>query len=269
MTKYFLSVISIFKNESHILEEWINHYIKEGIEHFYLFNNNSTDNFMDIINKYNKYIDLFHAKEPGEQLKHLNSHYDIIKNETKWLLSIDLDEFIFAKENYKTIPDIINHFDNNIENLGLIRTPWYMFNSNEFIQQPKYVIPSFTNRRDYHVRNISLNCKYIVKTELCNTINVHYAKVSGKTILSNGSDDIGVYNKNRKVKLTSNNSDDHLLQLNHYILQSKEWFFNVKATRGDVHGPGNMRNKNYFNLKNREHSGYTDELLKNKKYLIV
>ena len=36
MKKYFLSVLSVFKNESHILEEWLNHYINEGVEHFYL-----------------------------------------------------------------------------------------------------------------------------------------------------------------------------------------------------------------------------------------
>ena len=45
MKKYFLSVLSIFKNESHILEEWLNHYINEGVDHFYLLNNNSDDNY--------------------------------------------------------------------------------------------------------------------------------------------------------------------------------------------------------------------------------
>ena len=32
-------IVAIFKNESHILEEWIQHYIKEGVQHFYLINN--------------------------------------------------------------------------------------------------------------------------------------------------------------------------------------------------------------------------------------
>jgi hypothetical protein len=31
-----LALISVFKNESHILEEWIEHYLKEGINHFFL-----------------------------------------------------------------------------------------------------------------------------------------------------------------------------------------------------------------------------------------
>ena len=56
--KYYLSVVSIFKNESMILEEWINHYIKESVQHFYLVNNGSDDNFMPIINKYKNYITL-------------------------------------------------------------------------------------------------------------------------------------------------------------------------------------------------------------------
>ena len=56
---YFLSIGAIFKNESHGLEEWLLNHLNEGVEHFYLINNGSTDNFMPIIEKYNKYITLF------------------------------------------------------------------------------------------------------------------------------------------------------------------------------------------------------------------
>jgi len=56
---YFLSIGAIFKNESNGLEEWLLNHLNEGVEHFYLINNGSTDNFMPIIEKYNKYITLF------------------------------------------------------------------------------------------------------------------------------------------------------------------------------------------------------------------
>ena len=45
--KYDISIGSIFKNEAHILEEWIDFYIVMGINHFYLVNNNSCDNFAE------------------------------------------------------------------------------------------------------------------------------------------------------------------------------------------------------------------------------
>jgi hypothetical protein len=53
-------VCSVFKNESHILEEWINHYLLHGVDHFYLVNDFSTDNFLSIIEKYKEKITLYH-----------------------------------------------------------------------------------------------------------------------------------------------------------------------------------------------------------------
>ncbi len=127
MYRYFLSVISIFKNEAHILEEWLEHYLKEGVEHFYLLNNNSTDNFKDILNKYSQFVELYDARENYTQVKHLNSQLDEIKTNSEWILYSDLDEFVFTKQNYKTLPDTIKLIDNKIDNLGQIRIPWIIF----------------------------------------------------------------------------------------------------------------------------------------------
>ena len=49
---YKLSVGALFKNEASILKEWIEHYLHHGVEHFYLINDNSTDNFLDVLQPY-------------------------------------------------------------------------------------------------------------------------------------------------------------------------------------------------------------------------
>ena len=68
---YNFCICAVFKNESHILEEWLLHYIHHGVEHFYLINDNSDDNFETITNKYSRYITLFHndiqTKKVGRQ----------------------------------------------------------------------------------------------------------------------------------------------------------------------------------------------------------
>ena len=228
---------------------------------------------MEIINKYSNYIDLFEATENCQQPKHLNSKLELIKSETKWIISCDLDEFLFSKEDYKTIPDVINKFNSQYDNLGLIRIPWFIFNSNGHIEQPKYVIPSFTNRKDYSKNNVGHPCKWVANTEFLKEYEVCWAKTSGHPILSNGEHDKNVFiPKHRKIMITNNDNDD-LLQLNHYVLQSKNWFFEVKNTRGDVRYTekewGNFRDEKYFKKYDNEHNGYTDELLKNKKYPTV
>ena len=42
---HFLSIIAMFKNESYIIEQWIQHYLLEGVNHFYLIDNGSTDDY--------------------------------------------------------------------------------------------------------------------------------------------------------------------------------------------------------------------------------
>src|SRR5690348_9778161 len=63
--KYYLSIGAIFKNESHILGEWISHYLYHGVEHFYLINDESNDEYMKILQPYiNKdIVTLYNVKD--------------------------------------------------------------------------------------------------------------------------------------------------------------------------------------------------------------
>ncbi|MBR7025230.1 MAG: glycosyltransferase family 2 protein, partial [Selenomonadaceae bacterium] len=46
---YDLAVVAIFKNEGHYLKEWLDYHLFAGVEHFYLYNNNSTDNYEEVL----------------------------------------------------------------------------------------------------------------------------------------------------------------------------------------------------------------------------
>ena len=54
-----LAILAIFRNEADIMEEWIEHHINEGVDHFYLINNQSTDNYSEILDKYEGKITLY------------------------------------------------------------------------------------------------------------------------------------------------------------------------------------------------------------------
>ena len=47
----YLSILSTFKNEATILKEWIDYYLQQGFDHFYLIDNGSTDNFLETLTK--------------------------------------------------------------------------------------------------------------------------------------------------------------------------------------------------------------------------
>ena len=47
--KYKLSACLLIKNETENLNDWIEHYINEGVEHFFITSNNSTDEIDNFI----------------------------------------------------------------------------------------------------------------------------------------------------------------------------------------------------------------------------
>ena len=90
-----LCLIGCFKNEGMIIEEWINHYINEGVEHFYLIDNGSTDDYELTIDKYKSKITLIkddlRLDTHGTQQFLLNKYFkDVIKKYT-WVINVDLD----------------------------------------------------------------------------------------------------------------------------------------------------------------------------------
>mgnify|MGYP002522247983 CR=1 FL=1 len=44
--KYRISICGIFKNESRFLKEWMEYYVMIGVDHFYMYNNNSEDDYL-------------------------------------------------------------------------------------------------------------------------------------------------------------------------------------------------------------------------------
>lgn len=228
---HYLSIGAIFKNEGHILEEWLDHYIFHGVDHFYLINDFSTDNYLEIIDKYKDKITLFnnlHAeKTRGRQTECYNKFFTPILNQTKFLAVIDLDEFL-----YSPIEINLKNILKNYENYAQIVVNWVWFNSNGHKTQPKSVVKGFTKRVEYKTEiyspspygwcmNGTLGPKTIINTSFnINNISIHGSTVTGDSI-------------NLSYLRDFNNP---LLLINHYALQSLEFFSKIKMTRGDADG---------------------------------
>ena len=103
---YKLSVGAIFKNEEHSIKEWIEHYLYHGVEHFYLINDNSNDNYLEKIQCYldKNIVTLYNAcfsNYIGRQKDMYNTYIlpNIKDKNTKWLLMVDLDEYMWSPVN--------------------------------------------------------------------------------------------------------------------------------------------------------------------------
>lgn len=132
--KYYLSVCAIFRNEARFLKEWIEYHKMIGVEHFYLLNHLSEDDFNSVLKPYleDGIVELF--EWPFEVTHHkqwnkiqCNAYNKILSEkgkETFWLAVIDTDEFILP---LKTTS--LSKFLKEYESFGGLAINWQLFGS--------------------------------------------------------------------------------------------------------------------------------------------
>lgn len=105
--EYQIAICAIFQNEDRFLDEWINYHVSHGVSHFWLYNNNSTDNYLEVLQPYidNGLVDLIDwpLTLSGNEWESFSffiqplAYKDAInraKHKARWLALIDTDEFI-------------------------------------------------------------------------------------------------------------------------------------------------------------------------------
>ena len=242
--KYKLSIMAIFKNETMNLRLWLDHYLWQGVEHFYLIDNGSTDNPCGILQEYiNKgIVTYYYRAEKYQQPQHYRHVFDAenLKEKTKWLCICDLDEFFFGTEN--TFAKALDEFNN----YDVIYTNSFFYGSDNLVEHPKDIRRSILHRQE----DMENGIKYIFKPSAINDsseIWIHWLVHPGSL------------QKKQMNEIRQNNK----IRLNHYHIQSLEYFQKIKMTRGDV---SVSENENIRDVKYFEHyttiSTIYDDVLK-------
>ena len=91
--KYEISLCLIFKDEGRFLKEWLDYHLTVGVDHFYLYDNNSTDNYREVVRPYidNGVVTLIDWPYPQAQVKCYQHCLETFCNETNWIVYIDAD----------------------------------------------------------------------------------------------------------------------------------------------------------------------------------
>lgn len=220
-TRYFLSFVTNFKNENRYLKEWLDYHICVGVNHFYLINQDGSAESKDILLAYEKagYVtqyDWTHLQNKYEgptfffqkNRNHLGN-IRVAKNhrhETRWLLKIDVDEFLFSKDTTKSVSELIETYD--AKKINYLRIPRIDFGSSGLITPPKGgVLSNYTQRE-----SSSSNYKDCASTLFLNNNSYCYSQHywSYKWL-----------KKGHALTL----SDQDNLRINHYYTKSKEEYF--------------------------------------------
>lgn len=105
-----LSICAIFKNEAPFLKEWIEYHKLVGVQHFYLYNNDSEDDYLGILEPYIEKKEVTLTYWPNQRLEEWNllpfpwitttqkpayEHaFQIAQKTSDWIIPLDLDQFI-------------------------------------------------------------------------------------------------------------------------------------------------------------------------------
>ena len=162
--KYYLALVAIFRNEARFLKEWIEFYRMLGVEHFYLYNHLSNDNFMEVLAPYIKegIVDLNEVTAEPSNLSEWNRlQCDVyseaahkVKDSVEWLMVVDTDEFLFpVKED--NLLTLLKKYDE----YASLSVNWRIFGSSKIDHIPagKLLIETLTNadvNEDFHVKTI-------------------------------------------------------------------------------------------------------------------
>lgn len=235
-TRYVLSIAAIMKNEKPYLKEWIEYHRLQGVEHFYLCDNDSTDQTEEYLQPYIKREIITYIPMPGKN-RQLDCYEKIISNykaETKWLAIIDLDEFLVPIK-AKNMPDFLKEF----EDVSEVSLHWMNYGDNGAIKRSNGLVTEFFTS---HGRFLNHTVKSIVRPKEVIDFKSpganHYVHVRGKSVNENHDPVnfmLGFYPSAKKARI------------NHYIVKSYAEFLHKKS-RG--HPEGTLIDYGYYFFHN-------------------
>jgi len=214
--KYYFSVCAIFKNEGTYLKEWIEYHILLGTDHFYLYNNNSTDNYKEILSEYinNGYVTLIDWPEIPGQLSAYKHWYDNYRDDTNWVSFIDIDEFVCPRRS-RTIKEWLDSYSI----YPVIVMYWRFFCSSGLIEhdEQKTVIEQYFTcyEKPLNIGKVIYNTRFDIEPFKMSMWHSTSVKVTGLSIPPiNDQGHFIMWD----IHLVTNSS--HSLLLNHYWSKS-------------------------------------------------
>ena len=252
--------------DPHVLLQ-LDHYIAEGVEHFFLIDDGSSDRSHCVLEPYihRRLVTLMvDVRKDHHPPISMTDRYNLLLKPfhylTTWMIHVDLDEFIYGRKT-----SLADYLKDVKPALGEIRVPWKQFGSSGHVHKPKAsLVNSLLHRAPFSVNmSMYLHTKPIFRVAALIREEVHYAQLrpgytSGFALLDgNVAPELPGWplESLNKLEWKALNDEEILdalgIHLNHYTTRYKDWFMAVKATRGIADREVSPNNEQYFTANDR------------------
>ena len=158
---YDLAIVSIMKNAARYVKEWLDYHLLAGVNHFFIYDNESEDNFKEILQPYIDAGLVTYIFYPGKR-RLMESYNDAIRNFKffcRYMTFVDDDEFILPRGNRK-ISDVVDEVLSLHPDVEGVEMAWVCYGSSghKTADYSRGVLERFTHR----VKNFPEATKTIV-----------------------------------------------------------------------------------------------------------
>lgn len=239
--KYNIVICAIFKNEAPYLKEWIEYHKIIGVEHFYLYNNNSSDNYEEILRPYveSGEIDLIDWPQAQGQIPAYRHCMETYRKTAKWIGFIDLDEYVVPRKDVK-----LGDFLQNFKRVPSVAIYWKMFGTSGRLNRELsgLVTEDFVVcwKKHVDIGKCFYNTAYRPDME---TSMVHHRFISRDGLIR--IPPVNIFGHFLSYGRNVVDSNDFPIQINHYFTKSY-WEYITKTKKGDVFFKVNPHDEEYF-----------------------
>ncbi|MBQ4404961.1 MAG: glycosyltransferase family 92 protein, partial [Selenomonadaceae bacterium] len=256
-------------DEGRYLKEWLDYHLLAGVEHFYLYNNDSSDDYKEILAPYveNNLVTLIEFPGKTMQYPAYNDALNKYRFESRYMAFIDLDEFVYPKTltGGEGIINLVDEILSNNPNAAGLAINWQLFGSNghEKADYSRGVLERFTRRNSNSINAIFFDEKGNRSgTAHVKTIaNPRFIKSMHSPHIATYFDKKFAVNSNGELMQTFYNYPvlyDKIV-VNHYCIKSREEFL-LKQNKSRADN-GKYRNLDYFSTNDRNEV-FDDGILK-------
>ena len=179
-----IGICAIFRNKLAYLKEWLEFHLMVGVNHFFLYDNGSDDDYIDIISPYmaRGQVSLvpwatFAVGLNPQTLAYAHAAANCA-SDIRWLIFLDVDEFVFAEtsDNVKSAFSEFNEFNS-------LAIPRFEFGPNGHKRNPSgLVLENYTSMSTYTIPYFGRGAvKSAVRPSSVHTIySPHHVRTMGR-----------------------------------------------------------------------------------------
>lgn len=243
-----IHAISVFKEESHALVEVLLNLYSQGVDHVLLIDNMSEHELpMDVLNLMSEmgFVTLKHQR--GQMIQKPAFRWATQWSRwhgADWILHFDMDEFPYATQ----LGSVQSYLALRDPEVCSVAFPWRLFASDGRDEQPNSIVHGFVGRFNFTKQRAQTTAYKTAARTSCSLLwmAIHHAAMLPRDSLRGYAATSG-FPRQDSPKLDARTEEivpDVLI--NHYRVQSRQFFLQIKQHRGLPNNNGKKRDEKSF-----------------------